>query len=482
MSLSLKAELETWVSALKAYDEQDFEQALQSFSLMADSSKILTNMGLIYATIGDHETAVEHFIAATNLDSYLAIAHFQCGVSNFLLERYDLALLNFEDAYLFLRGNEAMYVPIPSFCTRPDRHPSNYEQIGLKFTLFCAEILFNKGLAELSLGYAQEGMTDMQEASRQKVTEEHNVIDEAIRERGQGYTVFSIPVGVLYRPSENKIKNSKSKDYLGKAKLVAASDSDDAFTEFTGVKRLQQASESDKEDKEDERNLDAEFSLSRSATVPAPRSSSVYRRISVHSHRVHPGTDPIIARRIALERSKTTLQVGATVRPDMAAILASRRSQSVSNPANVPSALNLLRSNTTLGRSNTTRLARSNTVNTNVMPLRVKTSQVPAAVVAGVGAGVPRDGGDIGAAVGGTPRMLRSQPSLRRLPEEVPPVTQQSSIPRPLQALPQVLQPGQYVNPSQEATPLVLPAMPPSAQEGGHDFACPSFIRLLACR
>lgn len=36
--------------------------------------------------------------------------YFQCGVSNFLLERYDLALLNFEDAYLYLRGNEAMSV------------------------------------------------------------------------------------------------------------------------------------------------------------------------------------------------------------------------------------------------------------------------------------------------------------------------------------------------------------------------------------
>ncbi|KAG9309818.1 hypothetical protein JVU11DRAFT_10197 [Chiua virens] len=148
MSLSLKAELETWASALKVYDQQDFEQALQLFSLIADSSKILTNMGLIYATIGDHETAVEHFIAATNLDSYLAIAHFQCGVSNFLLERYDLALLNFEDAYVFLRGNEAI----------------NYEQIGLKFKLFSAEILFNKGLAELNLGYDREGMADMQEA------------------------------------------------------------------------------------------------------------------------------------------------------------------------------------------------------------------------------------------------------------------------------------------------------------------------------
>ena len=41
---------------------------------IADSSKILTNMALIYATIGEHETAVEYFTAATNLDSYLAIA------------------------------------------------------------------------------------------------------------------------------------------------------------------------------------------------------------------------------------------------------------------------------------------------------------------------------------------------------------------------------------------------------------------------
>ena len=31
-------------------------------------------MGLIYATIGEHETAVERFIAATGLDNYLAVA------------------------------------------------------------------------------------------------------------------------------------------------------------------------------------------------------------------------------------------------------------------------------------------------------------------------------------------------------------------------------------------------------------------------
>ena len=33
MSLSLKAELETWDAALKAYDEQDFDKALDLFSV-----------------------------------------------------------------------------------------------------------------------------------------------------------------------------------------------------------------------------------------------------------------------------------------------------------------------------------------------------------------------------------------------------------------------------------------------------------------
>lgn len=90
--MSLKAELETWAAALKAYDAEDFEKALDLFSVrllflwstgittdglyqrIADSSKILTNMGLIYATLGEHEAAVERFIEATNLDQYLAVA------------------------------------------------------------------------------------------------------------------------------------------------------------------------------------------------------------------------------------------------------------------------------------------------------------------------------------------------------------------------------------------------------------------------
>lgn len=93
-------------------------------------------------------------------------------------------------------------------------------------------------------------MQDFSFAVKEKVVEDHNVIDDAIREEAevflakswrlslvnvfQGYTVFSIPVGVVYRPNQAKVKNLKTKDYLGKARLVAASDRANAFTGFAG--------------------------------------------------------------------------------------------------------------------------------------------------------------------------------------------------------------------------------------------------------
>jgi len=86
-------------------------------------------MGLIYATLGEHDMAVQQFIAATRLDNYLAVAsvplppslllctpshpinfsYFQCGVSNFLLGHFDRSSKDFEAALLYLRGNQSMY-------------------------------------------------------------------------------------------------------------------------------------------------------------------------------------------------------------------------------------------------------------------------------------------------------------------------------------------------------------------------------------
>jgi hypothetical protein len=247
-------------------------------------------MGIIYATLGEHEAAVERFIAATGLDQYLAVAYFQCGVSNFLLGRYELALKDFDEAFLFLRGNQAI----------------NYEQLGLKFKLFSAEVLFNKGLSLIYLGKVQEGLIDMEEARRDKATEEHNVIDDAIADRGEGYTVFSIPVGVLYRPSEKKLKNSMPKDYMGKARLVAASDSMDSYTTFSGATRLK-AGITPTGIFIDRPPTDPSPALNRSATAPATSSKSDTSELR------SPG---------GLGRANTTLNVPSDARERIAALSA----------------------------------------------------------------------------------------------------------------------------------------------------------------
>ncbi|KAB5589583.1 NADPH oxidase regulator NoxR [Ceratobasidium theobromae] len=243
MTLSLKAELEAWASALTAYDAEDFQKALELFEVstlligvirasgadyylrlglpiiqpISDTSRISTNIGLILATVGEHGRAIEYFSRATELDSYLAIAYFQCGVSYFLLGNFEGAFQQFESALMWLRGNQAI----------------NYEQIGLNFRLYTAEVLFNRGLCLLNMGRDEEGMQDLRTALAEKVTPEHGVIDDAIKERGEGYTVFSIPVGVLFRPNPNKVKNLQAKDYLGKARLISKDGS--KYETFDGV-------------------------------------------------------------------------------------------------------------------------------------------------------------------------------------------------------------------------------------------------------
>ncbi|KAE8374572.1 hypothetical protein BDV26DRAFT_284165 [Aspergillus bertholletiae] len=206
--MSIKQEIETWVQALEHYDRQEYDDALRVFGLIADTSKIFFNCGVIYATLGEHEKAVECYQRAVGLDQYLAIAYFQEGVSNFLLGDFEEALANFNDTLLYLRGNTSI----------------DYEQLGLKFRLYSCEVLFNRGLCYIYLQQLGPGIQDLEYAAKEKVTPDHGVINDAIRERAEGYTVFSIPVGVLYRPNEAKVKNLKTKDYLGKARLIAASD------------------------------------------------------------------------------------------------------------------------------------------------------------------------------------------------------------------------------------------------------------------
>lgn len=138
------------------------------------------------------------------LTRYLPHRYFQLGVSHFLLNAFPAARAAFSAAHTHLRGNPRI----------------EYAQLGLGFTLHEAEVLFNAGLAclrqaeldpnsryggntggaAMGVGLAQEGLDWLrkawdaaQDAERGKgPREEHRVIEEALRDRGVGYTVFSV--------------------------------------------------------------------------------------------------------------------------------------------------------------------------------------------------------------------------------------------------------------------------------------------------
>jgi tetratricopeptide (TPR) repeat protein len=112
---------------------------------------------------------VESYQRAVGLDNYLAVAYFQQGVSNFLLGDFEEALANFNDTLLYLRGNTSI----------------DYDQLGLKFRLFSCEVLFNRGLCYIYLRQFGPGLQDLQYAAKEKVTPDHEVIDEAIKERAE---------------------------------------------------------------------------------------------------------------------------------------------------------------------------------------------------------------------------------------------------------------------------------------------------------
>lgn len=241
------------------------------------------------------------------------MAYFQQGVSNFLLGDFEEALANFNDTLLYLRGNTMI----------------DYAQLGLLFKLYSCEVLFNRGLCYIYLQQKDAGLQDLNFAVKEKVVEDHNVIDDAIREEAevitpgdssvdghkgpeeqladrttrQGYTVFSIPVGVVYRPNDAKVRNLKTKDYLGKARLVAASDRANAFTGFTGS----EIKNAGKTDVKDDRPAD-NISFAATNLVKPGLQSRRQQSEPPNSRNVFPPTPPP-------ENDKpTTMSRGASVR------------------------------------------------------------------------------------------------------------------------------------------------------------------------
>ena len=135
------------------------------------------------------------------------------------------------------------------------------------------------------------------------------------------------PVGILYRPAENKMKNSKPKDYLGKAKLVAAENVNEAYTTFTGVTRMQQGYTPTGAPLDDRGGLATGANLSASTSFSRARNPDTVKPI-----------ERAPSAQARLERQNTTLQTVKNAREEGANLqksntLGSRPAPGLGGPA-----------------------------------------------------------------------------------------------------------------------------------------------------
>ncbi|PWA03485.1 hypothetical protein BB558_000358 [Smittium angustum] len=217
--MSLKAEIEQWTIAVNHYDNGELDQALSIFMKIADSAKVHFNIGLILSQKGEHEKAIQAYKTALSLDQYLSVAYFQKGVANMIIQNNSEALNDFVDSFLYLRGND--YI--------------DYSQIGLNYKIFACEVLYNRALCQFCLGDIKDAQKDLKSALSLKSKDRHNWIDKALASNGVDCPLFCIPKGIIYRPSNSKIQSTKKIDYLGNARLIATTDTNDSSTGFKGA-------------------------------------------------------------------------------------------------------------------------------------------------------------------------------------------------------------------------------------------------------
>jgi hypothetical protein len=119
-----------------------------------------------------------------------------------LVGDFEEALANFNDTLLYLRGNNMI----------------DYAQLGLMFKLYSCEVLFNRGLCYIYLQQKEAGMQDFSFAVKEKVVEDHNVIDEAIREEAEVCSNLEISRGRLTIFRATQFSRYLSVSYTGRIK------------------------------------------------------------------------------------------------------------------------------------------------------------------------------------------------------------------------------------------------------------------------
>ncbi|XP_064650080.1 uncharacterized protein LOC135501741 isoform X2 [Lineus longissimus] len=214
-----------WSEGEAIHDQGKYQEAIDKFEQVREPNhKILFNIGCDFLCTGLLKRAVEAFRLCVQKDTNLAIGYFQCGICYHKLQKYRDAALYWNFALERVQGKKVI----------------NYSPLGLRYHLYECEIRHNLALTLLYLGDYSEASRVLQDAIRLQVTLKHKAMFTPAAEsckNGLAFPLIEIPVNAIFRPDRALVANMSKKDYLGKAKVVAALD-DDKTTGFSGIQLM----------------------------------------------------------------------------------------------------------------------------------------------------------------------------------------------------------------------------------------------------
>jgi len=278
--MSTKTEIMIWDQGVKSFEKSDLNGAISAWKEIADYSKIHFNIAVVFIRGKYWDDAIDALTRAIACDKFMAIAFYIRGYCHFILHEYEEANNDYSLGIEHMRGNDSV----------------DYTQLGLAFKLNACELYFNRALCLFAVNGINEANADLNTSLKRSLGDggilDPSIISQAVQLQQDSANIllpFSMPLTIIYRPSEYKIKNSDKVDYLGKSKVIASADGD-SYKGFSGTLIRKKTLQSKGFDSTPSPITEASPLVKRSATITirnrsptAQRSATVRARIPSES-------------------------------------------------------------------------------------------------------------------------------------------------------------------------------------------------------
>ncbi|XP_052004940.1 neutrophil cytosol factor 2-like isoform X1 [Xyrauchen texanus] len=217
--MSFVSTLRQWDEAVACVEQRDTDSALRTFLNIEDkNSKIFYNIGCLHLNNNELDEAEKAFDGSIGKDGHLAVAFFQRGVTFYKKNKFEESLLDFQQAFKQLRGNQLI----------------DYKPLGLRYKLYVCEVLHNMGLVQAQLEKWEKAQENLLTALNFRADTKSSHIDIALDAilKQKLFSLVEIKAGLLFKPNKHYVAELEKKDYLGKAKVVSSVVHADQFSGF----------------------------------------------------------------------------------------------------------------------------------------------------------------------------------------------------------------------------------------------------------